>query len=47
MSFNLRFDKPDVGDAAWGKRREAVAAYLRESRADIIGSDILPRSIGD
>ncbi|NEO25390.1 MAG: endonuclease/exonuclease/phosphatase family protein [Kamptonema sp. SIO4C4] len=38
VSLNLRFDKPDTGDAAWENRREAVAAYLRHSQANIIGT---------
>ena len=38
MSFNLRYDKPDPGDNAWTKRKEAVAAVINHYAPDIIGT---------
>lgn len=38
MSFNLRYDKPDPGENAWTKRKEAVAALIDHYAPDIIGT---------
>lgn len=38
MSFNLRYDKPDLGDNAWTVRKQAVAALITHYAPDIIGT---------
>jgi endonuclease/exonuclease/phosphatase family metal-dependent hydrolase len=38
MSFNLRYDKPDLGKNAWTVRKDAVAALIAHYAPDIIGT---------
>ncbi len=37
MSYNIRYDNPDDGINAWGKRKENVASLIRFYQADLIG----------
>lgn len=38
ITFNLRYDKPDPGNAAWKVRKEAVAAIIKKHQPDAIGT---------
>lgn len=38
MTFNLRYDKPDLGDFAWKVRASAVASLITAYAPDLIGT---------
>lgn len=38
MTFNLRYDKPDLGNNAWTVRKDAVAHLIAAHAPDIIGT---------
>lgn len=38
MTFNLRYDKPDLGNNAWKVRKDAVAHLIAAHAPDIIGT---------
>lgn len=38
MTFNLRYDKPDLGNQAWQVRKIAVAALIKAYGPDLIGT---------
>ncbi len=37
VSYNIRYANPNDGDNVWENRRDAMAAYLRNTGADVIG----------
>lgn len=37
VTYNIRYANPNDGEDVWENRREAMAAYLRDTRADVIG----------
>jgi endonuclease/exonuclease/phosphatase family metal-dependent hydrolase len=37
VTYNIRYNNPGDGENIWANRREAMVAYLRGTRADIIG----------
>jgi len=38
MTFNLRYDKPDPGEANWQRRKSAIAQLIRHYQPDLIGT---------
>jgi hypothetical protein len=38
MSFNLRYDKPDLADFAWKIRKNAAASLITAYAPDLIGT---------
>ncbi|MDJ1173186.1 endonuclease/exonuclease/phosphatase family protein [Roseofilum capinflatum] len=38
ITANLRYDKPDPGDANWQVRREAIAGWIGQEQPDILGT---------
>lgn len=38
MTFNLRYDKPDLGNCAWKVRASAVASLITAYAPDLIGT---------
>lgn len=38
MTFNLRYDKPDLGNCAWKVRKDAVASLITAYAPDLIGT---------
>jgi hypothetical protein len=38
MTFNLRYDKPDLGNCAWKFRASAVASLINAYAPDLIGT---------
>ena len=48
MTFNIRYNNPGDGDNRWGMRREAVAEFLRDQKADVVGlQEALPDQLAD
>ena len=44
VTYNIRYDNPGDGPNIWTNRREAMALYLRETKADLIGmQEVLPQ----
>ena len=44
VTYNIRYDNPGDGPNGWAHRREAMVAYLREAKADLIGTqEVLPQ----
>jgi endonuclease/exonuclease/phosphatase family metal-dependent hydrolase len=44
VTYNIRYDNPSDGPNIWPNRREAMVAYLREAKADLIGmQEVLPQ----
>lgn len=44
VTYNIRYENAGDGDNGWMHRREAMAAYLNETGADIIGlQEVLPQ----
>jgi endonuclease/exonuclease/phosphatase family metal-dependent hydrolase len=44
VTYNIRYDNPGDGPNVWANRRDAMATYLRETAADIIGlQEVLPQ----
>lgn len=37
VTYNIRYDNPADGDDRWERRRDAMAEYLRNTGADVIG----------
>lgn len=37
VTFNIRYDNKGDGENRWEKRRDNVAAFLRDQRADVVG----------
>jgi endonuclease/exonuclease/phosphatase family metal-dependent hydrolase len=43
VTYNIRFDNPADGPNVWTARREAMAKYLRDAQADLVGlQEVLP-----
>ncbi len=43
VTYNIRYANPNDGDNIWENRREAMVAYLRDTRADLIGlQEVMP-----
>ncbi len=38
ITFNLRFDKPDLNEYNWRRRKEAIASLIRHYQPDLIGT---------
>ncbi len=44
VTYNIRYDNPGDGANGWAVRREAMVGYLRETKADLIGTqEVLPQ----
>lgn len=44
VTYNIRYENAGDGDNHWTHRRDAMVAYLRETRADVIGlQEVLPQ----
>jgi endonuclease/exonuclease/phosphatase family metal-dependent hydrolase len=43
VTYNIRYDNPADGANVWANRRQAMAKFLREAQADLIGlQEVLP-----
>ncbi|OBQ23359.1 MAG: endonuclease/exonuclease/phosphatase, partial [Anabaena sp. WA113] len=38
MTFNLRYDKPDLGVYQWKKRLGAIASLVQHYKPDLLGT---------